>query len=169
MAAGSTYTPIATTTLSSAQNSVTFSSISGSYTDLVLVANYSTSTNNSVGIYAQFNSDTGSNYSATIMSGTTTTAASSRTTGATFIRIGGMVSGTSSSFSNITITNIFNYANTTTYKSILTRTGSADNVNVASVGLWRSTSAITSIVITGESLQDIGSGSTLTLYGITAA
>jgi len=32
-----TYEPIATTTLSSAQSSVTFSSISGSYTDLVLV------------------------------------------------------------------------------------------------------------------------------------
>ena len=32
-----TYEPIATTTLSSAASSVTFSSISGSYTDLVLV------------------------------------------------------------------------------------------------------------------------------------
>ena len=37
MAAGSTYTPIATTTLGSAQADVTFSSISGSYTDLVLI------------------------------------------------------------------------------------------------------------------------------------
>jgi hypothetical protein len=38
MPAGSTYTPIATTTLGSAQADVTFNSFSG-YTDLVLVAN----------------------------------------------------------------------------------------------------------------------------------
>jgi hypothetical protein len=36
MAAGSTYTPIATTTLSSSQAEVTFTSFSG-YTDLVLI------------------------------------------------------------------------------------------------------------------------------------
>ena len=34
-----TYEPIATTTLGSAQSSVTFSAISGSYTDLVIVIN----------------------------------------------------------------------------------------------------------------------------------
>ena len=39
MAAGSTYTPLATNTLSSSSASITFSSISGSYTDLVLVMN----------------------------------------------------------------------------------------------------------------------------------
>jgi len=37
MPAGATYNCIATTTLGSAQSSVTFSSITGSYTDLVLV------------------------------------------------------------------------------------------------------------------------------------
>jgi len=43
-----TYEPIATTTLSTATATVTFSSISGSYTDLVLVANGRTSAD---GIY----------------------------------------------------------------------------------------------------------------------
>jgi hypothetical protein len=36
MAAGNTYTPLATQTLGSAAASVTFSSISGAYTDLVV-------------------------------------------------------------------------------------------------------------------------------------
>jgi len=40
----STYTPIASVTLSSAQASVTFSSIPQTYTDLVLVVNGSTAT-----------------------------------------------------------------------------------------------------------------------------
>ena len=39
MAAGNTYTPIATTTLSSSQNDITFSSIPSTYTDLVIVFN----------------------------------------------------------------------------------------------------------------------------------
>jgi len=38
MAAGKTYEPIATTTLSSSAATITFSSISGSYTDLVFVS-----------------------------------------------------------------------------------------------------------------------------------
>ena len=62
MAAGSTYTPIATTTLGSAASSVTFSSISGSYTDLILITNPSSATTDQ-SIYVQFNADTGTNYS----------------------------------------------------------------------------------------------------------
>jgi hypothetical protein len=54
-----TYEPIATTTLSSAQSSVTFSSISGSYTDLVLVSNVSGSGGNA-NLRVTLNSDTGS-------------------------------------------------------------------------------------------------------------
>ena len=62
MAAGSTYTPLATSTLGSAAASVTFSSISGSYTDLVLVISCAQSAAGG-GLRFQFNSDTGGNYS----------------------------------------------------------------------------------------------------------
>ena len=37
MAAGATYEPIATTTLTSAQTGITFTGISSAYTDLILV------------------------------------------------------------------------------------------------------------------------------------
>jgi hypothetical protein len=46
MAAGNTYTPLATQTLGSAAASVTFSSISGAYTDLVLVLNIKSTSSN---------------------------------------------------------------------------------------------------------------------------
>jgi hypothetical protein len=55
MAAGNTYTPIVTNTLSSATSSVTFSSISGSYTDLVLVIAYKAATTNYPTLRLSFN------------------------------------------------------------------------------------------------------------------
>ena len=67
MPAGRTYTPLARTTLSSAAASVTFSNISGSYTDLVLVVS-TISVNGTA--YMTVNSDTGTNYSRTFMYGT---------------------------------------------------------------------------------------------------
>ncbi len=57
-----TYEPLATTTLGSAASSVTFSSISGSYTDLVVVFSGTAGGGNS-NLILTFNSDTGSNYS----------------------------------------------------------------------------------------------------------
>ena len=50
-----TYEKIATTTLGSSQASVTFSSISGSYTDLVLISD-STVASGSDGVRLRFNS-----------------------------------------------------------------------------------------------------------------
>lgn len=157
----STYEPIATQTLGSAASSVTFSSITGTYTDLVLVANYQISTSNQF-LTMQFNSDTGSNYSYTNLYGEGTAAASDRTSNAT----SGRLSFYGSNQSNA-IASIMNYSNATTNKTIVSR----DNTNtyvVTRVNLWRNTSAITSLVI-GTSSGNITSGSTFTLYGIKAA
>ena len=62
MAAGSTYTKIASTTLGTAAASYTFNSIPSTYTDLVLVANIQQVTNGE-DVAIQFNTDTGTNYS----------------------------------------------------------------------------------------------------------
>ena len=58
----STYAALATTTLASSASSVTFSSISGSYRDLVVVANYKKADANTGGYYLwlQFNGSTSS-------------------------------------------------------------------------------------------------------------
>lgn len=161
MAAGITYTPIATTTVSgSSTTDVTFSSISGSYTDLVLVWGGSTSGND---IRLQFNGDTGNNYSYTRFFGTGSSALSGRDSNVNEIpaTVGGMTDGN-------TIVNINNYSNTTTNKTALVRANNPGSYVGAYVGLWRSTSAITSVkafVLSGN----ISSGTVFSLYGITAA
>jgi hypothetical protein len=159
-----TYEKIATTTLGSATATVTFSTISGSYTDLVLIYNGVNSDSNA-GMRLQVNSDTGSNYSDTQLNGYNTGANSSRSSNATAADISfGSTERTTS------IANFMNYSNTTTYKTVLVRTGLGGGVGAvrASVILWRSTSAITSISVFREGGQTISSGSTFTLYGIKA-
>jgi hypothetical protein len=162
-----TYEPIATTTLSSAQSSVTFSSISGSYTDLVLVMNYFSSTSEWPMI--QFNSDTATNYSFTEMYGNGSSANSVRQSSVSGIWVGyGAYSPAGTTNPGTIIINIQNYANTTTYKTTLSRSNSTNGVE-ATVGLWRSTSAINQIVIKHQTATTYASGSTFTLYGIKAA
>jgi hypothetical protein len=167
MAAGSTYTPIATTTLGSAQASYTFSSISGSYTDLVLIADLTGLSASGTALYIQVNSDSGSNYSSTNLAGSGTAASSSRTTSTTALQVGAGNIGTGTANQNVII-NLMNYSNTTTFKSVLARWNDAAKGLSGQIGLWRSTSAITSVTfLTGTGT--INSGSTFTLYGIAAA
>jgi hypothetical protein len=158
-----TYESIATTTLGSAQASVTFSSISSSFTDLVLVVAGAFSTTDN-GFALTFNGDTTSNYSTTYLYGDGTSALSIRTTSATSINAGRF----NTSF-GIGITHIMNYANTTTSKTVLTRGNSGAIVN-ANVGLWRKSpaEAINSLTCTAPS-ANFTLGTTFTLYGIKAA
>lgn len=158
-----TYEPIATTTLGSNAASYTFSSIPSTYTDLVLVASIKGTTNDQI-VRVRFNSDTGSNYSTTSLIGTGSSAVSQRQTTQTSIRIAHL---NSNSNFDPHIVSINNYANTTTYKSTLARENSVTVGVSATVGLWRSTSAVTSIEIFREN-SNMVTGSTLTLYGIKA-
>jgi hypothetical protein len=163
-----TYEPIATTTLGSAQSSVTFSSISGSYTDLVLVTSMKAASGyGSFGFLMQLNSDTGSNYSYTYLLGNGSSASSGRASNTTKAIIG---TTSDANFGTI-ITQINNYSNTTTYKTMLSRDNATDVRTGAWVSLWRSTSAITSILVKVDDAASnlILSGSTFTLYGIKAA
>jgi hypothetical protein len=163
-----TYEPIATTTLGSAAASVTFSSISGSYTDLVLVCRVIAATNaGGQNLLLQFNSDTGSNYSFTWMYGDGTSATSSRQSNQTSM---GRADFYTTTRPTATIIQIQNYSNSTTYKTALWRNGVTDSGagTRANVGLWRSTSAIDSITIKTDT-GNFGTDSMFTLYGIKAA
>ena len=165
MPAGSTYTPIATTTLGSAAASYTFSSIPSTYTDLVLVFN-GTCTTGLTSMNITFNSDTASNYSMTRLYGNGTSAFSERQTS-----VASMIVGVVSTAQGTNIVQIQNYSNTTTYKTALSRQNIASDPDVAvaaGVGLWRSTSAITSMTITAPP-RNFNTGSTFTLYGIASA
>ena len=164
-----TYTPIATTTLGSAQASVTFSSISGSYTDLVLITNILGATGGTTDYTPniRFNGDTGTNYSDTILRGNGSTATSGRHSTVTQIQLQG--NGYLSNTTPCTLLiNIQNYSNTTTYKTTLSRASQTDNITNATVGLWRNTAAITSLTIFLDA-GTMASGTVFTLYGIKAA
>jgi hypothetical protein len=168
MAAGSTYTPIATQTLTSAQSSVTFSSISGSYTDLIICTNAgSVTTNAAIKLQVGNGSiDTGSNYSVTYLLGNGVGAPGSG-------RLTNQSGTFGSRLESTLIANGFfylqNYSNTTTYKTVLSRGNAANEMTVAYVGLWRATSAINIITMTSENASNFIAGSTFTLYGIAAA
>ena len=162
MAAGSTYTPIATYTAPSSQSSYTFTSIAGTYTDLIIVLAGTSSSN--ISYKLEFNGDTGSNYSNTFMYGDGSSATSGRSSNQT--SIGGM--GRTGTSQGNGIIHIMNYSNTTTNKTVIGRGSLASQLVIATVGLWRSTSAITSVKLTPES-GTIDTGATFTLYGIKAA
>ena len=169
MAAGETYEPIATNTLSSSASSVTFSSIPQGYTDLILVMSVqgaSAATTRDPGI--RFNSDTGSNYSYTGLTGNGSSASSFRSSNQTAGAAG--FNFPTTGFETI-IMSIQNYSNSTTYKTALFRNGNAAVIVGTCVNLWRSTSAITSLTVLGSDLGgiNINAGSTFTLYGISAA
>lgn len=169
MAAGSTYTPIASTTLTTTASTIEFTSIPSTYTDLILVARGSFDTTNDIRF--RINNDSGTNYSFTLITGDGTSASSTRGTSLT--------SGLGSYYGQVTTTlgnsvqilHFMNYSNTTTNKTILVRSNGASGGVDALVNLWRSTSAITTLTF-AKSSAFTGTwqiGSTLTLYGITAA
>lgn len=164
MPAGETYEPLATNTLSSTATSVTFSSISGSYTDLVIVVSGTISSGSYLSF--RFNGDTGNNYGNTEFEQySTSSIASARNTNASYLYNGSFQTGQSNS-----TTHIQNYSNTTTFKTALTRANFTTSGVKMSVGTWRSTAAITSIEIgNGGGASTFQIGTIFTLYGIKAA
>lgn len=168
-----TYEKIATTTLGSAAATITFSSIASTYTDLLVACKLPANgtSNNSDGFRFQLNGDTGSNYSATWLTNSGTTAVSSRESSATRGRVGNISQTTNDV--GTALVHFMNYANTTTYKTIIGRSGNlnsnADSNVFAAVSLWRSTSAINQIVFSSSSNANFPIGTMLTIYGIKAA
>lgn len=162
-----TYIKLASTTLSSTASSVTFSSITSSFTDLVLICSIQQSGTDDFGI--RFNGDTGTNYSRTVLYGSGSTAASARASNASQITCSyyGYPPNSSSNFGT-EIINIPSYSNTTIYKTVLARSNNAGTGVDAVAGFWRSTSAITEILIRINA-GNINAGSVFTLYGIKKA
>jgi len=169
MAAGSTYTPIFSTTLGSSATGITFSSIPSTYTDIILVLSLiSTSAGNDVKV--QVNSDSSSIYGLTWVGGNGSSASSGRDD-ASSSWASLKLSGTTTNPSVFTY-QFQNYSNTTTYKSMLMRSSLAGAEVIFGVGTWRSTSAINTIYVYeagGTSPATFAAGTMATLYGIAAA
>lgn len=158
-----TYEKIEAKTLGSAAASVTFSSIAATYTDLIIISNGSF--NSDSGFYLRFNSDTSTLYSATYMEGNGSAASSGRNTTSNFMNVG--YAPNSAIFNSII--QVFNYANTTTFKTVVGRCNTPTSIAFAHVGLYRATpAAITSVTLYPQT-GSINAGSTFNLYGIKAA
>jgi hypothetical protein len=159
-----TYKPLQSVALTSDTASVTFSGIDQGYTDLVIVSNCKNTTGATYGLLLQYNGDTTSNYSTTLLWGTGSAAVSFRYTTSYNAVFTGWAGSTN--FSPIII-NIQNYANTTTFKTTLSRSSDSGDRVAATASLWRKTpEAITSINISFEPTANIAAGSTFSLYGI---
>jgi hypothetical protein len=168
-----TYEPIATTTISSATPSYTFSSIPATYTDLKLITTIRSDRGGySAELFIQMNGITTSSYSNLSLRGDGTTATSN------FIANETSISGTNicadladSNLFTLAIIDFFSYAGSTN-KTIFATSGSQprsiENYSRAVVGLFRSTAAITSITLS-TSGTNIMAGTVISLYGIKAA
>ncbi len=161
-----TYALIASNTLGGAAASVTFSSIPNTYTDLIIVTQAISATADNVRI--RFNSDSATNYSQTWLSGTGSAAATGRYSTSTSVYIDIYGSMGTALFNNANV-QIMDYSNTTTYKSFLSRSNRAGSGVDAIVGQWRSTAAISTIVLAPTTGVNFSTGSTFKLYGIEAA
>lgn len=156
-----TYTPLANLTLSSSAASVTFSSISQAYRDLVLVASVKNSTASSSFRIRVNNS--GTTTSSVRMRGSSSGASSE-----SFGGIGAVTQITSSTGFSAIICNIMDYSATDKHKTILTRANIVDGDQVeATYTRWPDTAAVTSLVLNVED-YNLAAGTTLALYGIAA-
>lgn len=158
-----TYTALANITLSSSASSVTFSSIPGTYRDLVLVCSITNASGGTNTINIRFNGDTGSNYNRVHMIGTGTadSVAFSNSTESLSIPTGGTGNvGT-------VISQIMDYSATDKHKTFLTRIadkGGYGDYVIASASRWANTSAVTSLTFYGTT--NFLSGNSFALYGI---
>jgi hypothetical protein len=149
-----TYVPLANITLSSPAATVTFSSISQAYGDLVLVVYQSTvATVNEMQIY--LNSDTGSNYNRVYLEGN----GSATSSNANSLVVGPYGTGV-----GLTRCNFMGYSATDKHKTFVARADSPSSAKIT-FARWASNSAITSIACSMP-VNNWSAGTSFALYGI---
>jgi hypothetical protein len=169
-----TYDKIASTTLSSAATNITFSSIAASWTDIKIVMMAADNTSQNSDIRLRFNSDTGSNYSATILRGNGVAPSSYSRTNYSYIEAGRIAGSSQTNVYSLIMIDIFSYAGSTNkttlveFNSDFNDTGGNSRVGRIA-GLWRNTAAITTIDLSNSGGNDFKAGTTATLYGILRA
>lgn len=163
-----TYEPIATTTLGSTSNTITFSSISSAYTDLRLVFNLkSTSAGTVIATITVNGSGTG--YSTTHLYGDGTSVISGRQT--SYSNWGATGPSLAASATGLLTLDIFSYTGSTYKTALMTRSydNNGSGSSFTSVQLWQNTAAISSITLSEGLANGFAAGTIATLYGIKAA
>lgn len=157
--------------LGSAVATVTFSSIPGTYENLILVI-VGAFTGGSSDVELQFNGDTGAHYDWQLLNGNNTATSASASVAQTSILLGQLnQAGTPAAQANSMRIVIPGYADTNFNKTVLaenmriTGTTAAALVRTSSGGNWRSAAAITSIVVLNDGATTFVANSRFTLYG----
>lgn len=162
-----TYEPIASTTLAADAANVEFTSLSGTFTDLIVVCfTIATAAND---IRLTVNGSGGSNYSFTHLRGNGTAASSARASNQPNASVGAPINGQSSSTYTVTRLHFQSYSNTNVFKTVLIESALPSAEVLRAVALWRLTDAITSIKIACDSTAQFKIGSTFAVYGVKAA
>lgn len=165
-----TYVAIAKTVLTGTTTNVTFSSISSTYTDLVLLISARSNNSGIDNTELIFNGDSSTIYSFTRVSGNGATAASANlpTQGKAVVGWTDSTTETTNTFTSFEVY-IPNYTSTTN-KQISSTSAYENNSTTAYItgmaNLYRNTSAITNILIQTNSGNGFVSGSRFDLYGI---
>jgi hypothetical protein len=156
---------LATITLASSQATVTFSSISGAYRDLRLVVTTTASANGS--LLLRLNSDAGNNYSYVVAEANGTSTASASGTD-TYMDFNANYLTLNTTTPTIATIDLLDYSATDKHKTALARiSSSAQNVTMAAVR-WANTAAVSTILVTAGGTTTFSTGSTFTLYGVSA-
>ena len=157
------YVPLANITLGANAASVTFSSISQSYRDLVLVGQVAAASASFSGIY--FNGDTGNNYHQLFMVGTGSSFGTQTQYGQPVIFLG--QDSTLNTTPWIFQLNLIDYSITGRSQQGIYKTGTYNDRTTLSTTRWENTSAITSITLAGRT-DNFLAGSSFALYGVTS-
>lgn len=163
----STYVPLATVTVSTATNTVTFGSIPATFRDFVIQGTTrSTRSAATEDLFFRLNGDTGANYTSVSMRGSSVSIASF-----TFstLRFDNTIAGTGTAnlFSNVAA-HVMDYSATDKHTTLIQRmaTGNQDQV-LATAARYTSTTAINSVTLFYP-IGNIATGTTFSLYGIAA-
>jgi hypothetical protein len=158
-----TYILLASSTLASASSSYTFSSISQSYKDLVVVITATSSANNT-DLWMYVNGNTSAIYDALFADGNGSSATSSNTSDI-YMKLNLNATIQTTTGYNA-IVNVMDYSSSN-FKNVIARTNIASKAVDMSFGLAKTTTAVTSITFINTS-GTYSIGSTFALYGIAA-
>jgi hypothetical protein len=166
-----TYEPIATANGTGSSATITFSSIPATYTDLrVIIQATSPASGQYVSPGMRFNSDSGSNYSYTVLWGDGSSAGSYRVNNQTSFYAGPSQVGVQNLNPCLSVVDILNYTasmnKTSLIEGMLDDNGSGSTERI--VSLWRNTAAITTVAVISQGAS-FSTSTVVTIYGIKAA
>jgi hypothetical protein len=165
-----TYDLLYSNVLTGNTTNVSISGFSSAYSDLILVLDGVAATGGGSSDFyprLQFNSDTGSNYAWQSLQGNGTTASANSGLNETGLQIAnGAFFTTGTTGRGQYIAQIFQYANSTIKKSVLSRAIRANLATEILSSNWNNLAAITSILLYSSNGTQMASGTTIYLYGI---